>query len=423
MHTADIHLDSPLRGLASDGPVDQIRGAVREALASLAGLAEREQVNFVLIAGDIYDGTWDTADTGMYFLKWLDRLQKSGIEVYAISGNHDAQSKMTNVFKLPANPSGRPVMLSSSQPETVVLDDIDVAIHGRGFSQQAEAENLVRQYPAAIAGKFNIGMLHTSLDGVGGAHHRYAPCSNSDLISLGYDYWALGHIHTRKHHHKPGEAPIVFPGNIQGRHVRESGPKGCEVVSVDHSGNVSMQFVRLDVFRWEICDVNVDGVESPDELLSRFAIQMQNVVAGGDGLPMAVRVIVSGISTAHDAWLSEPEKWSGQIRADAISVGGADVWIEKVKFNTRPLKQLTAEDVASGPIEEVLRLFDELAIDDEMATELDAALDDMRGKLPAELNRGTDAIAPKNDVAALRSLLSEIQPMLVHRLTTEAVGS
>ncbi|TWU48785.1 putative metallophosphoesterase YhaO [Rubripirellula tenax] len=393
-------------------------------MVSLADLAERERVDFVLIAGDIYDGTWDTADTGLYFLKWLDRLQKSGIEVYAISGNHDAQSKMTNVFRLPNNPSGKPVMLSSSEAETILLDDLDVAIHGRGFAQQAEAENLVRQYPPAQPGMFNIGMLHTSLDGTsGGVHHRYAPCKPTDLISRGYDYWALGHIHTRKHHHKPGETPIVFPGNIQGRHIRESGPKGCEVVTVDDAQNISMQFVPLDVFRWDICDINVDGVDDADDLLSRFAASMRETVTRGDGLPMAIRVIVSGTSTAHDTWLSEPDKWSRQMRADAITLGGADVWIEKVKFETRPLKQLTAEDVASGPIAEVLRLFDELAVDDELARELDRELDDLRGKLPGELLNGTDAIATKDDLQKLRSIVSEIQPMLLHRLTSEEVAS
>ncbi len=413
-------MDSPLRGLASDGPVDKIRGAVRQALTAMAELAERERVNFVLIAGDIYDGTWDTADTGMYFLKWLDRLQKSGIDVYAISGNHDAQSKMTNVFRLPSNPGGNPVMLSSSEAETIILDDIDVAIHGRGFAQQAEAENLVREYPPAVPGKFNIGMLHTSLDGAaGGVHHRYAPCSTADLSSRGYDYWALGHIHTRVHHHKSGDVPIVFPGNIQGRHIRESGAKGCELVAVDHAGNVSMQFVPLDVFRWEVCEVNVDSVASPDDLLVHFGDCLRETVARSNGLPMAVRVIVSGTSKAHGTWLSDPEKWSGQMRADSITIAGADVWIEKVKFDTRPLVPLSAEEVESGPLAEVVWLFDELAINDELAREFDQHLDDLRAKLPSVLMSGDDSVASKNDLQKLREVLSEVQPMLMGKLETK----
>lgn len=435
IHCADVHLDSPLKGLEkyAGAPSDQIRGAVRLALDNLFHLAVAEKVAFVLIAGDIYDGNWDDHQTGLHFSKWLSRFHDHAIAVHAITGNHDAENKMTRTLVLPKNPSGLDVMLSSRRVESVRLDDIGVVIHGRGFADQEESENLVLEYPSPVPDYFNIGMLHTSLDGAaGGTHKRYAPCSPSNLHDRGYQYWALGHVHTRKHHHKPGQTPIVFPGNIQGRHVRETGPKGCEVVTVDNDGKVSMRFEPLDVFRFELCHVDVTGVTKADEVLSRFAATMKPIVAAASGMPMAARVIVHGVSEAHDKWLGELETWRQSIRSASFGVGG-EVWIEKVKFETRPLRKLSAEDLTDGPIAELIRCFDEMhgdeiggnetgdvAVGDAegLVNELLAELDSLKNKLPAEVISDDDPWLPR-DAASLKSWLDEVQPMLMYRLMTE----
>ncbi|TWT99006.1 metallophosphoesterase family protein [Neorhodopirellula pilleata] len=420
IHCADIHLDSPLRGLEKyeGAPVDEIRGAVRRAMNHLFELAIEEKVTFVLIAGDIYDGKWDDHQTGLYFVKWLSRFHEHDIPVYAITGNHDAANKMTKFLHLPSNPNGQAVMLSSQFAETVRLDDIGVAIHGRGFADQEERENLVLDYPTPVSGYFNIGMLHTSLDGaVGGEHQRYAPCSPADLWQREYQYWALGHVHTRKHHHKPDQTPIVFPGNLQGRHVRETGPKGCELVTVDNAGNVSLSFQTLDVFRFEICDVDVGGVREPDEVFGRFNEAMQPLVTTANGLPIAVRVIVSGASEAHNRWLSDLETWQQSIRANAFSID-ADVWIEKVQFKTQPLRTLSAEDMSEGAIAELMRCFEEAQDGGDLVSELLAELEPLRKKLPIELQSDHDQWIP-GDAASLREILAEVQPMLLQRLMTE----
>lgn len=420
IHCADIHLDSPLKGLEryEGAPSDEIRGAVRLAMDNLFQLAVREDVAFVLIAGDIYDGNWDDHQTGLHFSRWLSRFHEQGIAVYAITGNHDADNKMTRSLVLPKNHNGVDVMLSSRHVDTVRLDDFGVAIHGRGFADQEERENLVLEYPDPVSGYFNIGMLHTSLDGAaGGTHKRYAPCSPSDLHDRGYQYWALGHVHTRKHHHKTDQPPIVFPGNIQGRHVRETGPKGCEVVTVDDDGKVSNRFEQLDVFRFELCHVDVTGVTKPDEVLARFASKMKPIVAAASGLPMATRVIVHGVSEAHDKWLGDIETWRQSIRAASFSVGG-EVWIEKVKFETRPVRTLSAEDLTDGPIAELIRCFDELGGDDELASDLLAELDALKSKLPADVIHAEEPWLP-TDAAGLKAWLEEVQPMLMYRLMTE----
>lgn len=227
-HSADIHLDSPLRGLAGQegNAVARVRTATREALHTLVGLAIEEKVDFLIIAGDLYDGDWRDYKTGLFFAAQMGRLNKEGIPVYLLHGNHDAESQITRRLELPDNVH----VFGTRKPETYVLDELQVALHGQSFRQRDITDNLVPDYPAPVSGTFNIGVLHTGLGGMGG-HENYAPCAIEDLTNKGYDYWALGHVHqagvlSEKPH-------VVFPGNLQGRHARETGAKGASLVTVE----------------------------------------------------------------------------------------------------------------------------------------------------------------------------------------------
>ncbi|HEV3007227.1 MAG TPA: DNA repair exonuclease, partial [Pirellulales bacterium] len=171
IHAADIHLDSPLKGLEQyeGAPIDEIREATRRALANLVRLAIAEDVAFVLIAGDVYDGNWRDFKTGLYFAGEMSRLREAQIPVYLISGNHDAANRMTRSLELPANVTRLP----SRKPATVRLDEIGVSIHGQGFASPAVLDNLAAAYPPATPGHFNIGLLHTSAGG-SQLHEPYA---------------------------------------------------------------------------------------------------------------------------------------------------------------------------------------------------------------------------------------------------------
>ena len=104
-----------------------------------------------------------------------------------------------------------------------MLEDLGLAVHGQGFAKREVTEDLSSAYPQADPHLFNIGLLHTCLDGKPG-HEPYAPCTVDGLRSKGYQYWALGHVHNRE---VVSQDPwIVFPGNIQGRHARETGSQG-----------------------------------------------------------------------------------------------------------------------------------------------------------------------------------------------------
>jgi predicted phosphodiesterase len=193
-------------------PVELLRGATRRALENLVELALAEQVAFIVIAGDVYDRDWKDYSTGLFFRRQMTRLREARIPVYLIHGNHDAASIISRKLNLPDNVHEFSNRCAQSHP----VEGHPVVIHGRSFPNRAVEENLAREYPPAVPGKFNLGLLHTSLNGPCG-HDTYAPCAEQDLREKGYHYWALGHVHQPQ---IISEDPyIVFAGNCQGRHA------------------------------------------------------------------------------------------------------------------------------------------------------------------------------------------------------------
>ena len=379
LHAADIHLDSPLRGLDryEGAPVEEIRSACRRALVNLVDCAIRENVAFVVLAGDLYDGDWKDFDTGLFFVNQMSRLREAGIPVFAVQGNHDAASRITRNLPLPANVH----FFAAEAPETRTLEDVRVAIHGQSFSSQCTAADLARKYPAAIPGWFNLGVLHTSMTGREG-HGSYAPCSEACLRESGYDYWALGHIHQREV--LPGIPTIAFPGNTQGRHVRETGPKGCLRVHVDDRNAVVTEFEPLDVVRWAVAIVSLEGAQERIDVLERTDEVLRTVVAGSEGRLTAARVVLTGTTPVALDIAANPRQWSADVRAVALDVGTDALWIEKVKCAaTAPRSDMVGVD--DTPIAEVAAIVAELTRAEGPASELGVDFSDLERKLPVEL--------------------------------------
>lgn len=327
LHAADIHLDSPLRGLdAEEGaPVEVIRGATRRALGNLVDLAIAEDVAFVLIAGDIYDGNWPDYRTGIFFVQQIARLLQGGRKVFAIRGNHDAENHMTRSLRLPDGVR----LLDHKRPETVVLAELGIAIHGQSFAAAAVTDNLAHNYPAALAGLLNIGLLHTSFEDGGAVHSRYAPCSRADLVGKGYDYWALGHIHARQQWRDPW---IVFPGNLQGRHINEPGEKGATLVTVAEGRVAAVEHRVLDAFRWARVSADLTGCESEEAALAEVAARLAEAKAAAGERGLAVRLTLTGATSLHGAAAGLHEKLAAEARALSEML-----WIEGVEQRTRPL--------------------------------------------------------------------------------------
>lgn len=415
IHAADIHLDSPLLKLdAYEGaPVAEIRGATRRAFENLVRTAIAEEVAFVLIAGDLFDGGWKDYNSGLHLVSRLAQLREAGIPVFLVAGNHDAASSITKSLRLPENVR----LFAADRPDTVRLNDLDVAIHGRSFATPAVKTDLAQSFPAALAGCFNIGLLHTCATGREG-HEPYAPCTLETLRSKGYDYWALGHVHRRER--LLDDPPVVFSGNTQGRHARETGPKGCYLVTVDAAGRPRLDFRPLDVVRWETATVDASSAESGYELTDRFREVLLAHLERNADLLTVLRVTVEGETAAHDEILSDSERWEHEIRAVAVDEAGERAWIEKIRFCTRR-PALAGSKTAEGAVGELVALADELAEDPEALERLASELDDLDKKLPREFREASEFWRP-HDPGRLKELLSDALPMLMQRLRQERAG-
>lgn len=352
LHCADLHIDSPLRGLSrkADAPAEDLRLATRRALNNLVEAAIEESVAFVVVAGDVFDGDWPDYSTGLYFNARMAELREAGIRVIMVSGNHDAESQISRHLSLPQNVT----RLSVEAPETLILDDIEVAIHGQGFPAREVRENLVPAYPAPIPGFFNIGLLHCSVDGQGG-HETYAPCKLDELVGKGYDYWALGHIH------KPGvlhrDPFVVYSGNLQGRHVRETGARGAMLVAVD-GRRVEVEFRPLDVVRWEVAGVDLQGAEREEELADRVVEAVEAAAAPHSPMPVVLRIELRGATPLHGDLLAREEHWRGEIENLAVTRAPGRIWVEAVKLRTLPPphpEHRLEDDALSALLESIAR--------------------------------------------------------------------
>ncbi len=426
LHAADIHLDSPLKGLEQyeGAPVEEIRNAARRAMENLVELAIDEQVEFVLIAGDLYDGDWKGFNTGLFFVKQAVRLREAGIPLYLISGNHDAASKITRELHLPENVT----FFSSKKPETALLPKLEVALHGQSYAKPAIEKDLSQDYPDAKPGYLNIGLLHTCATGREG-HASYAPCTLEGLRVKGYDYWALGHIHKREM--LSDEPLIAFSGNIQGRHVRETGPKGCLLVTVADDRTMQADFRALDVLRWEVARVDLSDAMGADDAMILAAKEIARLHGKAEGRTLALRIELHGKSAAHRPLHADKQRWTNELRARANDVGLGEVWVEKVKFRTSEPVTANNSSTATRSLENSDSVLDDGTLDDSALGELRAVfaqaqpeptgqagsdlpfnLEDVLKKLPAELK---EAIRP-DDPDWLREVMAEAESLLMSRL-------
>ena len=335
IHTADLHLDSPLRGLSAyaDAPAERLRTATRDAFHNLVTQAIDEQVDFMVIAGDVYDGDWKDFNTGLFFIRQMGRLRHAGILVYLLYGNHDADSEMTRGLELPDNVH----VFSSRKAETFRIETRKVALHGRSFKVAATTDNLLPGYPDPVAGWLNIGVLHTALEG-NAEHARYAPCSVAELQAKGYQYWALGHVH--EHWVQRGDVTIAYPGNLQGRHIRELGVRGALLVSAEDGEITELERLEVDVLRWHMLDIDVSVVADMRSAVRMVGLAMEQLLESTPAdLPLAVRVVFKGCSAAHAELIVDEGQLRQEVIAQAVALDADRIWVEKFGSPRRPWAQ------------------------------------------------------------------------------------
>lgn len=405
VHAADLHLDSPLLGLASKSAeyAARVEAASRQAFDSLVDLAIDERCRFMLLAGDIFDGDLRNFQTGLYFMEGMGRLNEAGISVFMVLGNHDSANRFADKLSLSSNVHVFPKSGAASH----VLEDVGVAVHGRSFPRPDVSEDLAREYPVAVQTLFNIGVLHTACAGSEGHHARYAPCTPEQLSNHGYDYWALGHVHA---HAVLGEYPhIVYPGNLQGRHPRETGPKGAVLVKVAEGRIVDLEHRALDAVRWASISVDVSDAKDYSELLDIMRRDIAESAKQADGRPIALRLAISGTTLLHSKLILNRASFQEDVET-LLATLAHDVWLEKVRLNTsHPVTPDAVDSTVAGRLdEELIRL----SRDSVIAQELDARLAEIRTKLPAGAH--ADAFIeqmrieiPERALALARSLVSE----------------
>jgi DNA repair exonuclease SbcCD nuclease subunit len=407
IHASDLHLDSPLKGLeiyegAPD--IEEIRNATRQALVNLVDFALNEGVSLVLFAGDLYDGDWPDFSTGLFFAQQMHRLARAGIRVAIAWGNHDAQNKMTKSLVMPENVK----IFSARKPETLVCEDIKVAVHGQSYATADTTRNLAIDYPDPVDGMLNIGLLHCLVSGAVG-HQNYAPCTLDDLASRGYDYWALGHVHDCR---VLRENPlIIYPGCSQGRHIKETGPKGCMLVEKNNDV-LSHEFIRLDTVQWLTVAVDVSAAETIGQIAEKFAQDLASRLAGMEGRLCCLRVLVKGRTPIHGRLVVRPDELTANIRAVAADVSGQRAWVEKVRIETRSQLDLEALAQSDSPQGELLRYLQEVISPADLEVDHSA----LRSKLAAA---GIDFPA-ENQVQLLQGAKDILISMLTDTTDTEA---
>ncbi|WP_307856923.1 metallophosphoesterase family protein [Mycolicibacter acidiphilus] len=304
MHAADIHLDSPLHNAGRIGEeyAQELRRSTRRALTNLVTLTLQRKADLLVIAGDLYDGSWHDFSTGQFFIEQMIPLRDAGIPVVIASGNHDAASQITRSLTLPAGIH----MLATDKPESIVFDDLGAVVHGQGYAVRDVQDNLAAVYPPAVPELINVGVLHTAATG-SPDHDNYAPCSVANLEQLRYDYLALGHIHQRGPVVE-GEFPAYFSGNLQGRNPRETGAKGALLVDLNPGSPAKISFEAVDVARWDRIEINADRIADRVALAEAARDRMRAAVREAESRTLIVRVAITGTTKlagqlVDDDWL------------------------------------------------------------------------------------------------------------------------
>jgi DNA repair exonuclease SbcCD nuclease subunit len=423
IHAADIHLDSPLRGLEAypGAPAERLRIATRQALDRVIDLCLDEEVDFLIIAGDLFDTDVKDFHAALAAAAQLRRLDKANIPVYLILGNHDSREEMTRHVPWSVNVT----LFDDKRPHTVRHPSLPVALHGMSYPKREVTENLVPRYPAPVTDCFNIGLLHTNAGG-NSQHAAYAPCSVEELVAKGYDYWALGHVHDFAVLH---EWPhVAYSGNTQGRHARETGPKGCLLVSVDErSGDsevVDVEFRETDIVRWFGISITLLPDHDEDALIETTRNRLREVVSAADGRLAAVRLEFTGRCAVHTQLAKDASRQQlvANLRALASDFGD-DVWIEKIKFHTQSTLDLDSLRERQDLIGQLLRDIGSIAMEPQSLLGL-LEVKDIAAKVAADLSQDIDGEEAfhLDDPVRILGWLRDAEALLLSHLVQESGG-
>jgi exonuclease SbcD len=388
VHAADIHLDSPLRSLALRDPAlaELIGNSTRRAFVSIVDLCLDEQVDALLLSGDLYDGEQTSMKTARFLSDQIRRLHEAGVKVFVIRGNHDALSRITNELTLPES-----VTIFGARATAVSIKRdrgaMPVSIHGISFAQSRAPESLLGRFKPPVEGAVNIGLLHTSLGGAHG-HDLYAPCALLDLQRAGFRYWALGHIHRRSV--EEGPATVVMPGMPQGRDIGEAGAKSVTLATVADDGSIQIEERHTSIAQFERITVDLDGCKDWREMVGTLETSLGQARDGTASEHLVARIRLTG--TTALTWRLRRDLDLLQTEAEGRAGSIGRTWIDKIEVECHPPAASTGPMDHADPLEELRRLMGELLDDEAYRTEIGTTADELRAQLPPECRAmlGTD---------------------------------
>ena len=359
IHCSDLHLGAPFKGLDSlpTALAERLRDAPAAAFRRIVDAAIDRQVAAVLIAGDLFDASERNLYAQVCLRDQLRRLDEAGTQALLVAGNHDPLGSRSTALELPSS-----AHLFGEHPEGVPIEvgnEVVAHVYGASYPRAAERGNLAARFPTAPDGPFSIALLHTNLGDRPG-HGRYAPCSLADLRQRGFDYWALGHVHTRET--VQAERPMIhYPGNVQGLHSGENGARGATLVEVSASGKPSARPVWTDLVRWHRVRTPIDEILAVEELIGAFAEIAGTLRGDSADRSHLVRWTLAGHGPLHtelrrSGTVDELLETLRDIEGDASK--GSPVWLQRVDLSTRPLHDLEGLRAQQDYLGDILRIAD-----------------------------------------------------------------
>src|SRR5262245_16975924 len=314
VHAADLHLDSPFRGIGDVAPElgDQLPAATLGAFQRIVDHTINSKADFLILAGDLYDSRDRSLRALLAFRRQMERLAERDVSVYIVHGNHDPLNGWGSEFQLPPN-----VTTFSGKPSTVpvIRRGKELArVTGISYARERVTEHLASAVMPHARSPFSLGLLHANAAGQTG-HADYAPVTLDELTTSGFDYWALGHVHTRSVL-ASDPTTVAYPGNPQGRNPRESGPRGCLQVDIDRNGDAQLSFVETNLARWAHLEIPIQTHSRMDGLVDALLEQGRAVAASFAG-PTVARCTLRGNGPLHADLQREgmSEELSEQLRS------------------------------------------------------------------------------------------------------------
>jgi DNA repair exonuclease SbcCD nuclease subunit len=371
IHTADLHLDTPFKGIStiSQSISTKLIDATFYTFDTIIQQCIENQVDFLLVTGDIYNAADRSLRAQLKFREGLKKLSNADINVYVTYGNHDPLDGWAAKLDMPENVH----IFSGNTVDKVVVTrhgETIAQIYGISFHTRDIKTNLVHKFPDIQDNSlFTIGMLHCNL-GTNTGHEPYAPCKLEDLLDKGYDYWALGHVHN-KSIIREGNPMIIYPGNPQGLHSKETGRRGCFLINVDNNQPYA-EFIETNYIRWFEKEVSITGMTTEQELITGISSCVENIREEAYGRAAICRIILTGRSKLHSVITQKKgllEDILQELR-DREEYERQFVWVESIVNNTQPDIDrdtlLNREDF----IGDLVRLFERYYQDKENITEL-----------------------------------------------------